>query len=70
MDEFKGFYADNGGLTFVDKASAARGGLEHLFGFFFRNFMIPTDEVIFFRGFFQPPSSFAGSILWTILLWK
>jgi hypothetical protein len=37
------------------------GGLEHEFNDFpyFGNFIIPTDELIFFRGVAQPPSSFA-----------
>ena len=39
------------------------GGLEHVFFDFpyIGNFIIPTDEVIFFRGVGQPPTRYSGS---------
>ena len=43
------------GLVYRDAGYKLVGGLEH--GFYVGNVIIPTDELIFFRGVGQPPTS-------------
>ena len=45
------------------------GGLEHVLCFHILGIVIPTDEVIFFRGVGQPPTRhfFLGGVPWIFI---
>jgi len=51
------FAADGGYLMEISMKFNLVGGLEHLLFFHVLEIIIPTDELIFFRGVGQPPTS-------------